>query len=78
MEDCDLPESTESEERMILWLGFKSKFRVQFLSAADYFLTLEKDRFDVIYKLELTIFLLNYLLKKKQTQPPSTKKKPHK
>lgn len=49
---------------MILWLGFQPKSCVQLLSAADYFLTLAKHTFDLIHKLGLTIFLLNYLLTK--------------
>lgn len=65
LEDCDLPESQEVGEKMILWLGFQPKYCVQFLSAGDYFLTLENHTFDLIHKLGLTIFLLNYLLTKK-------------
>lgn len=65
LEDCDLSRSQELGEKMILWLGFQPKSCVQFLSAADYFLTLEKHRFYLIHKIGLTIILLNYLLTKK-------------
>lgn len=69
----------ELGEKIILWIEFQWKSCVQLLSAADYFLTLAKHTFDLIHKLGLKIFLLNYLLTKihKWAKAPSRRRETH-